>query len=129
MRISDWSSDVCSADLVSRLRSTRTGKWVRFNARCFCIAGLRRSLEPWRATMGKAADDDRSGNDGARTRHRALVQQRAAVDCRAARAGGGHRRLPRSEKHTSELQSLMRISYAVFCFEKKTVHLHKIRTP
>src|SRR3546814_469884 len=79
---------------VSRLRSTRTGKWVRFNARCFCIAGLRRSLEPWRATMGKAADDNRSGNDGARTRHRALVQQRAAVACRAARAGGGHRRLP-----------------------------------
>src|SRR3546814_6107426 len=30
------------------------------------------------------------------------------------------RRLPRSEEHTSELQSLMRISYAVFCLKKKT---------
>src|SRR3546814_2410670 len=35
------------------------------------------------------------------------------------RVGGGNRR-PRSEEHTSELQSLMRISYAVFCLKKKT---------
>src|SRR3546814_6124434 len=34
-------------------------------------------------------------------------------------AGGDRRRLPRSEEHTSELQSLMRISYAVFCLKKK----------
>src|SRR3546814_4545293 len=33
---------------------------------------------------------------------------------------GGAQRLPRSEEHTSELQSLMRISYAVFCWKKKT---------
>src|SRR3546814_6937870 len=32
----------------------------------------------------------------------------------------------RSEEHTSELQSLMRISYAVFCLKKKTQHKHKI---
>src|SRR3546814_17505714 len=32
---------------------------------------------------------------------------------------------PRSEEHTSELQSLMRISYAVFCLKKKTKHNHK----
>src|SRR3546814_10167120 len=31
----------------------------------------------------------------------------------------------RSEEHTSELQSLMRISYAVFCLKKKTTHTHK----
>src|SRR3546814_10641750 len=31
----------------------------------------------------------------------------------------------RSEEHTSELQSLMRISYAVFCLKKKSIHLHK----
>src|SRR3546814_4960310 len=36
-----------------------------------------------------------------------------------ARAGGRHLRLARSEEHTSELQSLMRISYAVFCLKKK----------
>src|SRR3546814_3571000 len=32
----------------------------------------------------------------------------------------------RSEEHTSELQSLMRISYAVFCLKKKTIIIHKI---
>src|SRR3546814_3811803 len=35
------------------------------------------------------------------------------------------RRVPRSEEHTSELQSLMRISYAVFCLKKKTTHQTK----
>src|SRR3546814_3268634 len=34
--------------------------------------------------------------------------------------GGARRRKARSEEHTSELQSLMRISYAVFCLKKKT---------
>src|SRR3546814_5057156 len=34
------------------------------------------------------------------------------------------RRLPRSEEHTSELQSLMRISYAVFCLKKKRLNTH-----
>src|SRR3546814_7955752 len=33
---------------------------------------------------------------------------------------GAHARIVRSEEHTSELQSLMRISYAVFCLKKKT---------
>src|SRR3546814_2396358 len=36
-------------------------------------------------------------------------------------APGGRARIPRSEEHTSELQSLMRISYAVFCLKKKTI--------
>src|SRR3546814_1047379 len=35
---------------------------------------------------------------------------------------------PRSEEHTSELQSLMRISYAVFCLKKKNSNTHKTRT-
>src|SRR3546814_3861688 len=33
-------------------------------------------------------------------------------------------RCPRSEEHTSELQSLMRISYAVFCLKKTHIHIH-----
>src|SRR3546814_5896692 len=40
--------------------------------------------------------------------------------------GGAHRRDPRSEEHTSELQSLMRISYAVFCLKKKKITLQNI---
>src|SRR3546814_8183897 len=38
----------------------------------------------------------------------------------------GHEGSGRSEEHTSELQSLMRISYAVFCLKKKTKNLHTI---
>src|SRR3546814_18110810 len=50
----------------------------------------------------------------------------------AAAADGGEaalRSFPalRSEEHTSELQSLMRISYAVFCLTKKSLMLHKVR--
>src|SRR3546814_5988972 len=42
------------------------------------------------------------------------------VDARTHESGSGHKNLLRSEEHTSELQSLMRISYAVFCLKKKT---------
>src|SRR3546814_6566338 len=50
----------------------------------------------------------------------ALLQRRtgAGIPARAAR-GGGRISRARSEEHTSELQSLMRISYAVFCLKKK----------
>src|SRR3546814_5707766 len=48
---------------------------------------------------------------------------------RARRAGPGglRHRHPRSEEHTSELQSLMRISYAVFCLKKKITSLHSLK--
>src|SRR3546814_6565532 len=42
---------------------------------------------------------------------------------------GLHRRAERSEEHTSELQSLMRISYAVFCLKKKTSRSNHTNTP
>src|SRR3546814_1165571 len=45
---------------------------------------------------------------------------------RRERGCGRHRRNHRSEEHTSELQSLMRISYAVFCLNKKQKHIHYI---
>src|SRR3546814_6054741 len=49
------------------------------------------------------------------------------------RAGGSgvkaHAALGRSEEHTSELQSLMRISYAVFCLKKKKIYKHNYSTP
>src|SRR3546814_1332305 len=54
-----------------------------------------------------------SGDDGCRH-----------TRCRAAALGYG---LRRSEEHTSELQSLMRISYAVFCLKKKNKIIHKSR--
>src|SRR3546814_4271168 len=114
MRISDWSSDVCSSDL------DRGGRAVRSGARS--VARLR-----WRAFV--AARWPCGG--GARARCRADARpDRAprlrisdlarflAVRGRRARRDRARRRL-RSEEHTSELQSLMRISYAVFCLKKK----------
>src|SRR3546814_1107995 len=73
----------------------------------------------------------RSADGGARRGHRArALSRRALPDGRPRERGGppagkqeapagGQRPAPRSEEHTSELQSLMRISYAVFCLKKK----------
>src|SRR3546814_5619238 len=106
MHISDWSSDVCSADLSSlthgvimRLRDITIPMTVGtliveslyrraprgpMQARCRCVCG--REVEIPTARLGV---------------------MRYPCPCR-------------SEEHTSELQSLMRISYAVFCLKKKT---------
>src|SRR3546814_5156759 len=85
MRISDWSSDVCSSDLPVP-RPTRGRR-----------AAPRDSLRPAGSPSSPARDPR-----GPRP---------AAPEAR---------RGARSEEHTSELQSLMRISYAVFCLKKKT---------
>src|SRR3546814_6582154 len=94
MRISDWSSDVCSSDL------RRIG--FEHPAQCFADHAWRRKRR------------------GVAGRQRAAVAVRTAA---ADRALFEHTHLPpgRSEEHTSELQSLMRISYAVFCLKKKRV--------
>src|SRR3546814_7994798 len=101
MRISDWSSDVCSSDLVPvgldalRLLAlghtlvARVGEHIGF----FSVhqrAGLRHVI------------------DVGRRSHHCVHQARIGVYADV-----------RSEEHTSELQSLMRISYAVFCLKKK----------
>src|SRR3546814_3893367 len=96
MRISDWSSDVCSSDLQHRLGRTR-GPLDR--------AGIVAAL----AAIGR----DRRALRALQRRGRQLQPVEHA-------ALGG-----RSEEHTSELQSLMRISYAVFCLKKKKTHNHK----
>src|SRR3546814_2367504 len=93
MRISDWSSGVCSSDLL--------------RARRFRPQGRARAHDP-PASDGRKAPEERAGKRGA-----AHHLQR----CRHERRHGGARQ--RSEEHTSELQSLMRISYAVFCLKKK----------
>src|SRR3546814_3385508 len=84
---------------------------VGFNLSYGIVERQRRLAEPQRAAFGHVeailyADAEFAGD----------------VDAgfvREAHAGGEPRRL-RSEEHTSELQSLMRISYAVFCLKKKT---------
>src|SRR3546814_4492221 len=102
MRISDWSSDVCSSDLPARyqvLGSHPNGLPAGAgNDRCGAVG--------WNPVGGLQA------GWSARLRQRCLRARRWST---------------RSEEHTSELQSLMRISYAVFCLKKKK-HYHINRT-
>src|SRR3546814_1133082 len=98
MRISDWSSDVCSSDLRGRQQGGEPpggGPGGREGRAAERLGGGR--------TIGVHVRAPRAGPDG------------RSSSCAQARA----RRFPRSEEHTSELQSLMRISYAVFCLKKK----------
>src|SRR3546814_5955443 len=117
MRSSDWSSDVCSSDLRQSTKGAairagipavprRSGEraWPPVRAQ----AALRTS---WRARTGRAPTPSgaRAGAD----------EVWAGVRCRFARGQPMRGDDWRSEEHTSELQSLMRISYAVFCLKKK----------
>src|SRR3546814_6624076 len=121
MRISDWSSDVCSSDLIATSDESPRGFRV-----------TRKPLVPGvRSHAGRRGGGTHRGRRSRsrrmeRFRRRAGLERRHAAD--AADGGRGrevHRDQPwrqrgfRSEEHTSELQSLMRLSYAVFCLKKK----------
>src|SRR3546814_7504559 len=115
MRISDWSSDVCSSDLSERDRCTFV---ERGGAR------PQHRLDAGERNIPAAAGHvDDIAADRARDRQRA--RQRAVLQAHPMQIGGeraGEGRVisgVRSEEHTSELQSLMRISDAVFCLKKK----------
>src|SRR3546814_5572740 len=97
MRISDWSSDVCSSDLFRHI--ARDGGYSGYPCPTNGCPSGQRDLErqsriwPQRERGFTPLD-----------RHNPLQ--------------------PRSEEHTSELQSLMRISYAVFCLKKKQTQIY-----
>src|SRR3546814_6379727 len=97
MRISDWSSDVCSSDL------SLGGRW---SARC------RHEAASHVLFTVRAPGAARFLRAGLRLPHAADPCGHPAV------AQPGKLSGIRSEEHTSELQSLMRISYAVFCLKK-----------
>src|SRR3546814_3536620 len=113
MRISDWSSDVCSSDLeglwpdaMAKLPASGVGK------RQLPAVGQKHSRSASRRNALLSATSTGGPAPG----------QRSIV--------AGNLLLPfvpllRSEEHTSELQSLMRISYAVFCLKKKKTNTTK----
>src|SRR3546814_4246175 len=108
MRISDWSSDVCSSDL------TETVSWlVRYHLLMSATA-FKRDLADFKTIL----DFAQVVQSPERLR---LLLVLTVVDIRAVGPGvwNSWKRQLRSEEHTSELQSLMRISYAVFCLKKK----------
>src|SRR3546814_8407789 len=125
MRISDWSSDVCSSDL-PRAIAAPTAVGVRHDGRFRSSQGFLQLPAPQHACSATRLFRNTQGKHHVRIRvQAALPRHRAGAGRRAAgvaasRAAGRcvHTRL-RSEEHTSELQSLMRISYAVFCLKKK----------
>src|SRR3546814_4559769 len=130
MRISDWSSDVCSSDLQDHLRKPRQ-RMVRADGliledieRCCRYPAVGERIEQGSLLDQRPSgdvDDHRTGLDLAQ---RLFVEQMMIF--RRQGAGEYHEVVPAkqrfesSEEHTSELQSLMRISYAVFCLKKKT---------
>src|SRR3546814_8730849 len=107
MRISDWSSDVCSSDL----RTAGLEPALPYGKQILSLLRLPISPRPHNFVAGR---DDRSCRSSAELRIDRQARDIPAHEQRAA----VYVRL-RSEEHTSELQSLMRISYAVFCLHKK----------
>src|SRR3546814_6619495 len=128
MRISDWSSDVCSSDLGAcrhhrRLAHALAGVIVEERRgrlfQHFLVTALRRALA--------FAQMDRVAVVVGENLHFDMawlfdvpLQQHPVTAERALRFALARGQGSRSEEHTSELQSLMRISYAVFCLKKKT---------
>src|SRR3546814_3356942 len=112
VRVSDWSSDVCSSDLDDLCRQGH-----------LCDRPVRQHRCRGRRRTDRDRGDARA-RDPARyqARHLRRAWRRPGLDPVLRGAGA---RL-RSEEHTSELQSLMRISYAVFCLKTKSLPSHTI---
>src|SRR3546814_7697666 len=114
MRISDWSSDVCSSDLPRQGRKSRPPQHKRTGMRA--RREKRREEDEIRASAGGFRHLPLVMHGPAVEQH--LSAQPSVVAMPAIGAPGPRlRRRARSEEHTSELQSLMRISYAAFCLK------------
>src|SRR3546814_3766632 len=125
MRISDWSSDVCSSDLCSALGGI---KFLGLIQQYYSLVFRQTEAHHWPVRHGfwnmrkkiaadniklKRAYEPAEEEDG----------QRILVDRLWPR---GLSKADRSEEHTSELQSLMRKSYDVFCLKKKNQTKHNM---
>src|SRR3546814_6198445 len=98
MRISDWSSDVCSSDLLSTSLSQRRSE----------VPTIRLP----RPSQNLIREDHKPALIPSNSPR--LTRKASCLNWLAD---------PRSEEHTSELQSLMRISYAVFCLKNTTLNI------
>src|SRR3546814_9041641 len=105
MRISDWSSDVCSSDLDFAFPRRQTGQHrITFRATFVALATF--VAPPWQAFYSPRPGTGRRPSFASTPAGKSPSTRACPTPCR-------------SEEHTSELQSLMRISYAVFCLKKK----------
>src|SRR3546814_5305946 len=128
MRISDWSSDVCSSDLLCAISlvGCAVGPYfvkpddrlasVQLSPRADYAPPNETSAANFPSSWWTLFNDDVLADLQARA-------QTGNLNLQIASERIAQRRAQRSEEHTSELQSLMRISYAVFCLKKqKTTH-------
>src|SRR3546814_6411871 len=117
MRISDWSSDVCSSDLDGHFYADAQVGAATVH---FLIDTGATAVALSRADAQRAGISPRAGEftGTARTANGTVPLKPVTID--RIRIGP----LERSEEHTSELQSLMRNSYAVLCLKKKTIKRH-----
>src|SRR3546814_4687615 len=111
MRISDWSSDVCSSDLALAEIAAVGEAGIAETVDVADEASVERLRDAVAERLGGL---DILVNNAGIDPHYALLQDTPTAD--------------RSEEHTSELQSLMRISYAVFCLKKKKHHYNTTQT-
>src|SRR3546814_3692708 len=122
MRISDWSSDVCSSDLSNIANASTPGYKAR-------DIDFESALKEATTRQGKSAADVSQAVDDSMG-YRVPLQssldgntvELSTEQTLFAENAVKYRTTLRSEEHTSELQSLMRISYAVFCLKKKKTH-------
>src|SRR3546814_7591388 len=127
MRISDWSSDVCSSDLEAAaqiLPQVDLAISRQENALSVLTGRAPAAIRPRAKLSGLQAPPLPGGLPSTLLRRRPDIAQ-AELSLAASDATLD----ARSEEHTSELQSLMRISYAVFCLKKKNKQITTKQTP
>src|SRR3546814_3663387 len=116
MRISDWSSDVCSSDLLewaaeSEVAALRSGDVAVFSADI--------DAEEKVIALIHCRSNASDAREALKTEVAGILRMRHGVDATIVLIPPHSLPQTRSEEHTSELQSLMRISYAVFCLKTK----------
>src|SRR3546814_3312158 len=127
MRISDWSSDVCSSDLerscpttLSKLAPVRSILLTNARRGTLYLLAWRHTVSDCGCTPPTAHSTNTAPSSTRSERSTSIVKSTCpGVSMMFNRCCGIDLSMPvRSEEHTSELQSLMRISYAVFCLKK-----------
>src|SRR3546814_7048520 len=131
MRISDWSSDVCSSDLGRISADGEYSPWrkVKDEPRVLAMSdgeGVIFALErPDIQGNARYSLIEASADKGGSKLHIMRDDNNKPLNGIDGTALHNIESKRRSEEHTSELQSLMRISYAVFCMNKKSKHNNK----